>query len=228
MALARARPDVTRRSTAVSQPSAISPLPSVRRARDADLDAYVRRNLVIGATFLFALIGSVGLATVLYEQELFQATQAIHHTVGVAGLGAILFVSDALITPIPPDFLLVIIAKSNLRFDWVGLIAGMGVLSTIAGNCGWLMGVRLGEAPFLQRIFGRLRERNERLVARYGSLGVALGALTPIPFSVTCWAAGLMRLRFASVFWPSLLRIPRFFVYYVLIAYSDRFVRLFF
>jgi membrane protein YqaA with SNARE-associated domain len=212
----------------VTQPSAANPVPSASRAADAELDAYVRRNLVVGATFLLALIGSVGLATVLFEQDLFRATQAIHRTVGVIGLAAILFVSDALITPIPPDFILVVVAKSDLRTDWVPILAGMGVLSTVAGLSGWLMGARLGETPFLKRIFGRVRERNERLVARYGSLGVALGAITPIPFSVTCWTAGLMRLPFWSVFWPSLLRIPRFFGYYALIAYSDHFVRWFF
>src|SRR5690606_10079074 len=127
-----------------------------------------------GAAVLLALVGSVGIASVVYEPELLRITQGIYRTVGIPGLAIILFLSDAIITPIPPDLILVVIAKSDLRAHWVPLLAGMGVLSTLAGNCGWLLGVRLGDSPLLQRVFGRLRERNQRLVARYGSFGVVL------------------------------------------------------
>jgi membrane protein YqaA with SNARE-associated domain len=204
------------------------PAPVAQSARDAELEAYVRRNLVLAGTTLAVLVGLVGLVGVRFEKELYEVTQAVYDTVGIPGLAAILFLSDSVITPIPPDVLLVIVAKSDLRQSWVIVLLGMGVLSTVAGNTAWALGGRLGDVGLLRRVFGRLRERNEKLVARYGAIGVALGALTPIPFSVTCWAAGLLRLPARSVFWPTLLRIPRFFFYYWLIAYSDRLFRPFF
>jgi membrane protein YqaA with SNARE-associated domain len=212
----------------VDTPHAVTPLPDSPGAADPELDAYIRRNLFFGAVALVGLVGTIGMVGVLYEAELFRLTQIIHATIGLAGLAAILFVSDAIITPIPPDALLVIIAKSDLRADWLPLTLGMGLVSVAAGNTAWLLGSKLGDVPVLAKIFGRLRAKNEHLIARYGAFGVVLGALTPIPFSVTCWTAGLLKMRFALVFAPTLLRIPRFFVYYVLIAYSDRVMRAFF
>jgi membrane protein YqaA with SNARE-associated domain len=65
------------------------------------------------------------------------------------------------------------------------------------------------------------------LIDRYGYWAVALGALTPIPFSITCWSAGMLRLGFGRFLLVALLRVPRFVGYYVVIAYSSELVRVF-
>jgi membrane protein YqaA with SNARE-associated domain len=203
------------------QPSA-TPLPTERSAADdAALDAYVRRKVLMGLLGLVLMILAVGLAGLKYETELFAVTQAIHHALGVGGLVVILFLSDSIITPIPPDLILVVIAKSDLRIHFLSLLLLLGVVSTLAGNVAWFLGGRLSNVEWVRAAFGRFRRKNAELVLRYGGLGVALGSLTPIPFSVTCWTAGLLHVRWRSVFWATLLRIPRFYIYYFLIAYSD-------
>jgi membrane protein YqaA with SNARE-associated domain len=60
------------------------------------------------------------------------------------------------------------------------------------------------------------------MVQRYGRLTVALGALTPLPFSITCWCAGGLGMPLARFLPVSLLRVPRYVVYYLAIAYADQ------
>jgi membrane protein YqaA with SNARE-associated domain len=207
------------RPTPVSLPDA--------RATDAELRAYIRRNVAYGLFMLLGLLVAVGLAGIFYDEELLAATHWIYSTFGVGGLMFIVFAADGFTAPIPPDLALVVIAKTTLSEWWWAVVPTLGVLSTIAGNIGWALGTRLGTTRLSRFLLGRFRDKHEVLVMRYGSWAVALGAMTPIPFSVTCWAAGIFRMQWRPFFWMSLLRIPRFVIYYLAIAYSERILRLF-
>lgn len=209
--------------------AATPPLDSPPSTREqAALRLYVRRKLVRAVVVLLALIVGVGIASVWYEAELFLAAHWVYEHVGLSGILAILFTTDTLVSPFPPDLLLLVVAKSALHTHWLSVIGAMGVLSALAGNVGWFLGRHVGGTRSAQRVLRHFRVRDQKLVARYGRWGIVLGALTPIPFSVTCWAAGLLHLPFAQVFWPTLLRIPRFFAYYAAIAWADDLTRLLF
>ena len=54
-------------------------------------------------------------------------------------------------------------------------------------------------------------------VRRYGAAALALGALSPLPFSICCWASGALKLRPDIFFVVALLRIPRVAFYLWLI-----------
>lgn len=203
-------------------PAIVSPRPA---SSSEPAGTYVRKNLLRAAIALIVLVGAVGAASVLYEAELYATMQWIERTVGVGGLMAVLFLSDSVITPIPPDLILVVIAKSELSSHWLPLLGLMGLVSVAAGNVAYFLGARLGDRGWLQRVFGGLRDKHRVAVTRYGRWGVALGAVTPIPFSVTCWTAGVLEMRPADVFWPTLLRLPRFFFYYAMIVSGDSLLR---
>jgi membrane protein YqaA with SNARE-associated domain len=203
-----------------------SPVPlAAAEPGDDELRRYVLRSVVkagIVLVLLFAVVGGVGM---LFREELVAATERINELIGFAGLAVILFLSDAFITPVPPDALLVVIANSELAQRWPLLILALGLVSIAAGSAAWFFGVKLGDTRLPRLMFGRFRAQNRALVARYGRWAVGLGAITPIPFSLTCWTAGMFRMRYDQFFWMSLLRIPRFYLYYVAIAYSDELLR---
>ena len=137
------------------------------------------------------------------------------------GLAGILFLSDSVISPIPPDLVLLVLANSPAAPWWYWLIPLLGLLSAVAGCCGWWLGAWLGRYPSIRRGLDRFGG-NERVVQRYGAWGVALGALTPIPFSITCWIAGMMNVPIRRVAPVTLLRVPRYVVYYLAIVYAER------
>ena len=195
---------------------------------DRELDRYVKKNALSALLLLLALFVVLGVVGVLYEEQLLAATHAMHERLGLFGLGAILFVTDAVISPIPPDVVLVVVAKSALAKDWLWLVPAAGALSAVAGSVAWTIGRRLGESDLWIARWVRARRLERALVQRHGRWAVALGALTPIPFSVTCWIAGMCGMRYRDFAPVTLLRIPRFVIYYVAIAYADTALRAFF
>jgi membrane protein YqaA with SNARE-associated domain len=192
---------------------------------DPRLVAYVRVTLFKTAAGLAVLLVILGLLGVVYEEQLLGVTRRVLDVFGLGGLATIVFFSDALFTPIPPDLVLIVLAKSELHRHWTLLIPALGALSTLAGVVAWWLGGKFGRTRWGLRLLGQLSEDNRRLVRRYGRWGVALGAMTPIPYSLTCLTAGALKLDFrqlGSVVW---LRIPRFVAYYCAFAYSDSIVR---
>jgi membrane protein YqaA with SNARE-associated domain len=199
---------------------AAKPDPVPSRISDEELRDYVQRNLVRGGVGLVALVGLLALVGKYFEPQLLGLTTWTYQTVGFVGLASILAITDSFISPIPPDMLLVVVAKSDLAASWWIAVPALGVLSSIAGVAGWAMSRQIGTTRLPQLLFGRYQRYNQALVDRYGSLAVALGALTPIPFSVTCWTAGMFQLPFDRMVWATLLRVPRFVGYYLLIHWS--------
>ena len=193
---------------------------------ETELQTYVRRSLVKALLFLVALVVGLGVAGLLYESELLAATTWVFDTIGLFGLMLILFLSDAVITPIPPDLVLVVLSNSWVHQQWWIAISLIGMLSSLAGNVAWLLSTRVGDTRWATLLFGRFRRTNRRLVAHYGRWAVALGALTPIPFSITCWTAGVLHLPWHEFGPVTLLRIPRYVGYYAAIAYADELARL--
>jgi membrane protein YqaA with SNARE-associated domain len=194
---------------------------------DPELRAYIRRNLIrAGVVLLLAIVG-LGLTGLWFEEELIATCSWVLDRVGLAGIAAILYVSDAFCAPIPSDLTLVVIAKSDLSPYWPIIVPALALWSSFAGATAWLLGTKVGRLPWATRLLGRLQSgQNHALVARLGKWGVALGALTPIPYSLTCWTAGMLELTLREIFWVNLLRLPRFLAYYLAFAHSDDLMRL--
>jgi membrane protein YqaA with SNARE-associated domain len=191
----------------------------------SDIEAYARRSLLFALALLLLLFAAVAAASLLYGPELTEAARFINDQVGLGGLMAILFVSDLFASPVPPDMVLVVISQTPHHTHWPVLVGVIGVQSVIAGNLAWAIAKRLGSARVLRLMPKRFRRRSTPLVNRYGALAVALGALTPVPFSLVCWAAGALKMPYTRFFLSSLLRVPRFYLYYITIAGADGVLR---
>jgi membrane protein YqaA with SNARE-associated domain len=193
---------------------------------DAELSAYVRRSLAMTALGVFGLVAAIGYLSLRHEREMRLVTDWVYARLGFPGLMGILFLSDSVITPIPPDALLVVIAKSELHRHWPGVILFVGCFSALAGCAGYFFATHAGRTRAATWLLSRASSRTRAVVVRYGKWAVALGAVTPIPFSITCWFAGVFRIPFRSFAPMTLLRLPRFFVYYLAIAHGADLLRL--
>jgi membrane protein YqaA with SNARE-associated domain len=184
----------------------------------------VRRSLLNTAVGLALLLAALGIVGVVWEDELLAATAAVYRWLGLGGLAFLVLAADTLISPIPPDVVLVVISKTTLAPAWLWLVPAAGLVSAVAGSFGWLLGRRLGRTTRWMRP----RSLDRALVTRYGRWAVVLGALTPIPFSLTCWLAGMYRIPYRHFAPITLLRIPRFVAYYLAIANADSLLRMMF
>ena len=188
----------------------------------AELVRLIRKNLLAALGSLIVLGGIAALLMIRFRPQLDMVTEAVFAQVGIGGLVALLFFTDAFVSPFPPDSVLILIAASPYHDSWMTLIPSIGLVSSAAGAVGYTCGSYLSHKSWAVTSVGSFRRKSERMIHRYGSWGVAIGALTPLPFSITCWGAGLLHVPFRKIWFSLLLRIPRYFVYYAVIAYAPQ------
>jgi membrane protein YqaA with SNARE-associated domain len=177
------------------------------------------RKTLVGVLVLFVLVVLLGY---WLEDELVSLTNWFDRSLGLGGLAFLMFINDTFISPLPPDLVLFIFSKSARADSAPFVITLFGVCSVVAGMVGWWIGTRLHNTSIPKKIFGDQLEKSERLAKKYGSWALLLGALTPIPYSLTTWTAGMMGLSFKRVIWPCLARIPRFWIYYLIILKANK------
>lgn len=188
----------------------------------SELIRFLKKRLGIMLVSLFLLLAVLILVGTHYKEELESVALWVANYFGFWGLALLTFVSDSLISPLPPDLVLLVISKTSLHERWVSYVSILGVLSICGGLVGWWGGRKLGSIPFLDRIISKQVSKNRHTVDKYGAWAVAMGALTPLPYSLTCWMAGILRVRFRAFFLASLLRFPRFFIYYAVFLYAGK------
>lgn len=184
----------------------------------------IQKNLLKALLALFLLVVAMAVLGYVYEDELRAATTWIVSRIGFAGMVMILMVTDTLVTPFPPDILLVVIAKSPLAENWPIYVGILGMVSVLAGMIGYSIGRWLGHFQWSRRLFGDFKEDHREFIRKYGFWAVVVGSITPLPYSVTCWSAGVLGIRWSTVLAASVLfRIPRFYLYYWLLSTAGSF-----
>ena len=187
---------------------------------DAEDDLSTLARLYLKRTIwgLALLVVLVALLVFFYGEQVHAITYWVVDTIGLGGIVLLIFITDCVVSPFPPDSVLLIISQSELSKDWYWIIPMIGTISAIAGMTGYAGGRAVSGGPWGQALFGRFRRERGPLIQRYGFWAVTLGALTPLPFSITCWSSGLLQVPFRKVWPATLLRIPRYTVYYLVIA----------
>ena len=127
---------------------------------------------------------------------------------GYLGIFIISF-SESIFQPIPPDPF--IAGGSALGLDplTASMVATAG--SVLGGLIAHTLGKFLGE-PVAKKLLGEDRYiKGEIFMNRFGLWAVLLGALTPIPYKVICWLAGIFEMRRDLFLIASVIgRFPRF------------------
>lgn len=132
---------------------------------------------------------------------------------GYLGVGIFVFLVDLFIVPTSPDVMFPLV----MTWNPVVLLLVMSAASSAGGFCGYLLARRLGSLNSLDHLLLHVRRRGEPFVRHYGAWAVVLAAVTPIPFSTVCWAAGLLKVPVMQVAPAVLARLPRMVIYYLLI-----------
>ena len=72
------------------------------------------------------------------------------------------------------------------------IVAWASVGSIFGGITGYFVGERLRRLTIVRRLTAKKGEEMDLLVARYGGATLAIAALTPLPYSLACWACGAL------------------------------------
>ena len=130
---------------------------------------------------------------------------------GAWGVGLGFLLPDAFTLPIPPDAFLLAGYMGGLEFMPIAISASVG--SIVGGTIGFLMIRYLSSSAWAQKRMAKKLKWGEGFMNKYGVVALGVAALTPLPYSIICWACGATGMRLSIFLTVSLLRIPRVFAY---------------
>lgn len=188
--------------------------------RDEEWRKLKNSNISYAILSLMAFFILAGVLTLHFEQDMKIFTQWIAVNFGLPGMCAVVYLADALVSPIPPDTMLLVVAKSEMSQNWFYYVSIFSVLSVLGGNTGYWIGHLMRKWSWIPPRILNYSSKKQELVQKFGHWVVVLGAMTPLPFSLSCWGAGMVRLNYSHFFLASLFRIPRIFGAYYLIFHS--------
>lgn len=134
---------------------------------------------------------------------------------GAVGVGVTVAVLDTSPVPIPVEPVFLLALGGGLSGVSVGVAAAIGSLA--AAPTGYLLGRMVGRMGVAHRVLGDHHEEAQELVRQYGFWGIALAALTPIPWGPCTWTAGAMQMPVVPFLLASLFRVPKVAFYLWLI-----------
>ena len=125
---------------------------------------------------------------------------------GLIGL-AVISASEAMFQPAPPDLLVIpMVLNSNGSITEIFAIVLTATIFSVFGSLGgYAIGVYAGR-PFLEK-FARPNtiSRIDNLFLKYGSMGVFIAAISPIPYKAFAWAAGSGKMNIRLFIFAGLL-----------------------
>jgi membrane protein YqaA with SNARE-associated domain len=175
---------------------------------DDDAEELEPRKILVatGVAMVVVLLVSAVLGR-WFREPLQDVSRLFVEHLGGPGIALGYLVPDGFSVPFPNDTFGMFGIEGGMSF-WV--VVMWGTIGSIAGGCvGYLIGGKLRRIPRVDRYVSRRCRRLEALTLRYGVLVVAVAALTPVPYSLSAWAAGAVRMPFGVFLATSLLRLPR-------------------
>ncbi len=178
-----------------------------RGAPDAPAPLVTARLLAATLTGLLALAAAAFAAGWWWRAPLLSLGEAFVSALGGPGVALGYFLPDAFTIPLPNDAVGLFGLAGGLTFGQVVLWGTLG--SLVGGATGYGVGQLLGRLPAIRHGRGPRLSQMKRLVRDHGAKGLAAAALTPLPYSVTCWACGALGMAFAPFLAVSSLRLVR-------------------
>lgn len=165
--------------------------------------------------FVFMVLGTSLLSHFFKDQVSSLALMTVE-ALGLPGIIAGVLISDALGFPVPtPTYLFAAVAAGA---PVLALLTIVATTSALSGSLAYFLGPWLGKLPLFKQFLERFRPLGELLIRRWGVWAIGVAAITPLPFSILCWLAGIYRMPFRRFFAATLIRAPSIVVYYVLFA----------
>jgi len=117
--------------------------------------------------------------------------------------------TESIIQPVPPDPFIAGATALGLNPLFSAIISTLA--SILGGLTAHFLGSKLGE-PVTRKVIGdRYYLKGEALFLKYGFFAVLVAGLTPIPYKVICWLAGIFEMPRTSFILASIIgRFPRF------------------
>ena len=122
--------------------------------------------------------------------------------------------SETLLGLVPPE---IFIAWSNKMPDPVLYLSILAMASYVGGIFSYFIGKWIFTIPRVYAYLEGSMKKHLRHIRKWGGFLIVVGALLPIPYSMTSMAAGMIHYSFGRYLLFGLLRFVRFYLYAIAI-----------
>jgi membrane protein YqaA with SNARE-associated domain len=122
----------------------------------------------------------------------------------------VFFASESLLGLIPPE---IFIAWSNKTSSPIFYLTILALLSYFGGIVSFFIGRSIAKLPSVYNYLEVKMKKHLKNIKKWGGFLIVVGALLPIPFSMTSIAAGTINYSFKYYLLFGLLRFARFYLY---------------
>jgi membrane protein YqaA with SNARE-associated domain len=194
--------------------TAAEPVDGAESPPPLDVRRLALQVIGVGVGFMMLIVG-LGAA---FWDPLHALSETFVTHLGGPGIFLGFFIPDGFSVPMPVDAFTTFGLLGGIPFWEVVAWAASG--SLLGGIVGYHVGGWLRRFQWFKRFYGKRAEEMDALVASYGAVALAATALTPLPYSLGCWAAGALKMPMPQFLLVSLLRIPRVAGYLALIHFG--------
>lgn len=173
---------------------------------------FLLKAMVVIVVIVMIVIGGI---LYVFREPLQEFAKVFVKELQGVGVAAGFFIPDAFTIPLPNDAFTVLGLMGGLGFWEVVMWGSIG--SIAGGSVGWLIGRRLSQTSWFKRIMAKRGAEISGLVEKYGTVALLVAALTPLPYSLACWATGAGGMSYQRFILISSVRVVRVALYLWLI-----------
>lgn len=145
-----------------------------------------------------------------YVFNINEGLETITETFSRIGVLTTFFVSETLLGLIPPE---IFIAWTKKTPEPTLNLAILATLSYFGGLVSYFLGKTALKIKALKEYLEVKMIDNLKNTRKWGGFLILVGALLPLPFSIACLAAGMIKYSFRNVVFFGLFRFARFAIY---------------
>ena len=138
----------------------------------------------------------------------------VTETFSPLGILSVFLLSETLLGLVPPELFIAWSGKSSSPILFLSLLA---LASYIGGILSFFMGRAITRIPAVHKYLQDKMSRHIKNTEKWGGFLIVVGALLPVPFSMTSIAAGIINYGFRHYLLFGLLRFLRFYGYAIVI-----------
>ena len=150
---------------------------------------------------------------ILFNKFIFNindALQSLTELFSTLGVLSLFFASESLLGLIPPEIFIAWTKKTSEPILNLGFLA---ILSYVGGIISYFLGKAVLKLKSVKNYLENKMAKQLKNTSKWGGFLIVVGALLPIPFSITCLAGGMIKYPLRGVLLFGLLRFARFAIY---------------
>ncbi len=145
-----------------------------------------------------------------YVYNINEGLESITETFSRLGIFSFFFISETILGLVPPE---IFIAWTKKTPEPILNLAILATLSYMGGLLSYFIGKMALKIASVKTYLEVKMAKHLKNSKKWGGFLILVGALLPVPFSITCTAAGMIKYPFKNVMLFGLFRFARFAVY---------------